>query len=419
MNRRNFLVNGGIMGLSLGSILKAQASQKSVAKAKNVIFIYLPGGMAHQESWIPIPDAPIEYRGPLSAIKTKVPGLLFSENLKNTAKIADKITVIRSMNHNEAAHERGSHSMLTAYQPSPALVYPSFGSVVAHELGDQNNLPPYVAIPNKAHEYAGVGYLPSSFSPFGLGSNPENSDFKVRDLNLYDGVNISRFEKRKTLRQIVEAQFSAIEKADSMAAMDKFYQQAYSLISSEKAREAFDISKEDSKIRDRYGRNAAGQRFLLARRLIEGGVRFVTVTYGSWDHHDGIKSAINSQLPSFDMAFSALIEDLDQKGLLDETLVVVTSEFGRTPKINRTAGRDHWPKLFGTVMAGGGIKQGAYYGSPDATGSEVEEDPVSPQDFGATIYHLLGINPEKRLVTADNRPIEIVKDGNILKDILA
>ena len=419
MNRRNFLVNGGIMGLSLGSILKAQASEKSVAKAKNVIFVYLPGGMAHQESWIPIPDAPIEYRGPLSAIKTKVPGLLFSENLKNTAKIADKITVIRSMSHNEAAHERGSHSMLTAYQPSPALVYPSFGSVVAHELGDQNNLPPYVAIPNKAHEYAGVGYLPSSFNPFGLGSNPENSNFKVRDLNLHDGVNVSRFEKRKTLKQIVESQFSAIEKADNMSAMDKFYQQAYSLISSEKAREAFDISKEDSKIRDRYGRNAAGQRFLLARRLIEGGVRFVTVTYGSWDHHDGIQNRIESQLPSFDVAFSALIEDLDQRGLLDETLVVVTSEFGRTPKINRTAGRDHWPKLFGTVMAGGGIKQGTYYGSPDATGSEVEEDPVSPQDFGATIYHLLGINPEKRLITADNRPIEIVKDGNILKDILA
>ena len=419
MNRRNFLVNGGIMGLSLGSILKAQASEKSVAKAKNVIFVYLPGGMAHQESWIPVPDAPIEYRGPLPAIKTKVPGLLFSENLKNTAKIADKITVIRSMNHNEAAHERGSHSMLTAYQPSPALVYPSFGSVVAHELGDQNNLPPYVAIPNKAHEYAGVGYLPSSFNPFGLGSNPENSDFKVRDLNLYDGVSVSRFEKRKTLRQIVESQFSAIEKADNMSAMDKFYQQAYSLISSEKAREAFDISKEDSKIRDRYGRNAAGQRFLLARRLIESGVRFVTVTYGSWDHHDGIRNRIESQLPSFDVAFSALIEDLDQRGLLDETLVVVTSEFGRTPKINRTAGRDHWPKLFGTVMAGGGIKQGTYYGSPDATGSEVEEDPVSPQDFGATIYHLLGINPEKRLITADNRPIEIVKDGNILKDILA
>jgi hypothetical protein len=418
MNRRDFLTIGAACGTVLGSVLNAEAAGAR-ATAKNVIQIYLPGGMAHQESWIPIPEAPIEYRGPLSSIATKIDGIRFSENLRETAKISDKITVIRSMTHGEAAHERGTHNMFTANRPSPALIYPSFGSVVSSELGSQNNLPPYVAIPNSPNQFAGAGYLSSAFGPFGIGSSPESSNFKVRDLSLPDGVNTTRFSKRQSMRSVVDAHFSGLEKSDALNGMDTFYGQAYSLISSEKARESFDMSKESQKTKEKYGLNAAGQRMLLARRLVEGGVRFVTLTYGSWDMHDGIQSRMGSQMPSFDKAFAALINDLNERGLLKDTLVTVTSEFGRTPKINRTAGRDHWPKLFGVALAGGGVKEGFAYGTPDATATEPEEDPVFPADLGTTMYHLMGINPEKRLIASGGRPIEIVKGGRVLKEILS
>jgi len=419
MNRRSFLFNGSVMGLSMGSILKAQAESNLKVRAKSVIQIFLPGGMAHQESWIPIPDAPLEYRGPLGVVNTNVAGLRLSQNLSETAKIADKITVIQSMSHGEAAHERGTHNMMTGYRPSPALIYPSIGSVVAHELGGRNNIPPYVAIPNKANDYGGSGYLSTAFGPFGLGSNPESGDFQVRDLGLPSGVDTNRFAKRRSMRSIVDNHFSNLEKADVLSGVDKFYSQAYDLISSETARAAFDLKTENSKTRENYGTGAAGSRFLLSRRLVEAGVRYVTVTFGSWDMHDGIEAGIARWQPEFDKAYAALIRDLDERGMLDETLVVVTSEFGRTPKINRTAGRDHWAKLFGIALAGGGVKRGFVYGKPDMTGSEPEEDLVTPADYGATLYHLMGINPEKRLMTSGNRPIEIIKDGRVLKEIIS
>jgi len=417
MNRRHFLTIGAACGATLGSVLSSETAGNT-AKAKNVIQIYLPGGMAHQESWIPIPDAPIEYRGPFSAIKTKTDDLLFSENLKNTAQISDKITVIRSMTHGEADHDRGTHNMFTAYKPSPSLVYPSYGAVVSYELGGQNNLPPYVAIPNKPNQFAGTGYLSSAFGPFGIGDSPENPNFTVRDLSLPNGVTTNRFKRRRSMRAIIDEHFTNLEKADALSSMDMFYGQAYNLISSQTAREAFDMSKENAKTKEAYGLNAAGQRMLLARRLIEGGVRFVTVTYGGWDHHDGIQTRIEAQMPAFDKAYAALITDLDQRGLLKDTLVTVTSEFGRTPKINRTAGRDHWPTLFGVALAGGGIKEGFSYGEPDATATEPEENPVSPADLGATMYHLMGIDPEKKLMASGGRPIDIVRGGRILTEIL-
>tara|TARA_R110000737_G_scaffold40020_3_gene60344 strand:+ start:22192 stop:23451 length:1260 start_codon:yes stop_codon:yes gene_type:complete len=418
MDRRTFLLNGSVLGLSMGSLLKAQAESNLKIRAKSVIQIFLPGGMAHQESWIPIPDAPIEYRGPLGAVNTKVDGLRLSENLRETAKIADKITVIQSMTHGEAAHERGTHNMMTGYRPSPSLIYPSIGSVVAHELGGRNNIPPYVAIPNKANEFGGPGYLSTAFGPFGLGSNPESGNFQVRDLGLPSGVDTNRFAKRKSMLSVVDNHFSNLEKSDSLGGVDKFYSQAYDLISSKSAREAFDLKAENAKIRAQYGTGAAGSRFLLSRRLAEAGVRYITVTFGSWDMHDGVEAGIKRWQPEFDKAYAALIRDLDDRGMLDETLVVVTSEFGRTPKINRTAGRDHWPKLFGAALAGGGIKQGSVYGKPDMTASEPEENPVSPADLSATLYHLMGIDPEKTLLTPDQRPIGIVKDGKILSDIM-
>lgn len=425
-DRREFLFVGmvGGLGLALGDLFsrEARAAFQPPSKegpAKSVIQIYLPGGAAAQETWDPKVFAPIEYRGPLSHIPTKLPGVHFSEYLQKAAGIADKITVVRSMTHGEAAHERGTHNMFTGYRPSPAVQYPSFGSVVSHEFGSRADLPPYVCIPNLPNPYAGTGYLGSAFGPFSLGSDPASGNFTVRDLSLPGGVTPERFEERRAMRNVVDAHFSALEKSDALDGMDSFYQRAYGLVSSAKARAAFDIKAESNKVRDEYGRNSAGQRMLLARRLVESGVRFVTLTYGGWDHHDNIKNAVSRQVPDFDRAFAALIRDLDGRGMLDSTLVMVTSEFGRTPKINQTAGRDHWPKVFSIVLAGGGIKRGYVHGSSDATGSEPDEQPLSVEDFAATVYNQIGIVPNKELIAPGNRPLKIVKDGEVAKELLA
>ena len=425
--RREFMRVGflGGLGLTLGDYLRlqAQADQKfyesKEGTAKSVIFIFLPGGISHQESFDPKPYAPIEYRGPLGSIETNVAGVRIGELWTQTAQVTDKLAICRSMTHGEAAHERGTHNMFTGYRPSPALSYPCIGSVVSHEFGPRNNLPPYVCIPNQPNEFAGTGYLSSSYAGFSLGADPANGDFQVKDLNLPGGVDEARFASRRKMLDAVNEHFRAQEKSDSLDAVDTFYQRAYSMISSEKARDAFDINKEDAAVRDEYGRNAAGARLLLARRLVEAGVRFVTTTYGSWDLHDGIEAGTRNQVPAFDQAFATLIRDLDRRGLLDSTLVSVTSEFGRTPKINSTAGRDHWPKVFSILMAGGGIKRGIVYGSSDSIASEPQENPLTVEDWATTLYHCLGIVADKELMAPGPRPIEICDGGKVRKDLLA
>jgi len=422
-NRREFLFVGmiGSLGLSLGNMFKLQAQSApgaSKAKAQSIINIFLPGGIAAQESFDPRMLAPVEFRGPLGGVKTSIEGVYFSEVMKNTAKVADKICVIRSMTHGEADHDRGTHNMFTGWRPSPAVQYPSIGSIVSHELGSRNDLPPYVCIPTQPNSFAGTGYLGSAFGPFSLGADPANGRFRVRDLNLPSGVDEKRFAQRREMRAVVDAHFSALEKSDALSGMDSFYQRAYAMMSSDKAREAFDLQKEADKLRDEYGRNEAGQRLLLSRRLVEAGVRFVSLTYGGWDHHDNIRNGVSNQMPKLDQAYAALIRDLGQRGMLDSTLVLLTTEFGRTPKINKTAGRDHYPKVFSIAMAGGGIKQGCVYGGTDPTGSEPDTDPLTVQDYAATVYHLLGIDYEKALM-AGSRPVKIVKDGEIAKGLLA
>ncbi len=430
LDRRSFLHVGavGALGLTLDQFFRLQSAQaadpakpadKKGPKAEALIHIFLPGGQAHQESWDPKPNAPIEYRGEMAQVQTNVDGVLLNECLKQTAKVTDKITICRAMTHGEAAHERGTHNMFTGYRPSPALTFPSMGSVVSHELGVRNNLPPYVAIPSMPTNYAGSGYLSSAFAPFSLGSDPANGGFKVQDLTLPGGVTPERFASRRQMMDAVNEHFAKKEKADNLDAMDTFYQRAYGLISSEKARDAFDINKEDAKLRDAYGRNAAGQRLLLARRLVEAGVRFVTLTYGGWDLHNGIVGGTKSQLPQLDQAFAALINDLNSRGMLDKTMVMISSEFGRTPKINGTAGRDHWPKVFSVVLAGGGIKKGSVYGKSDATASEPDEDGLTVEDLGQTVYHCLGIDATKKLMSPGDRPIDIIREGHLRKELLA
>jgi hypothetical protein len=426
--RREFLQVGSLsgLGLSLGGLFRMQAAQADAkafahfeGTAKSVIHIWLPGGWAQQETFDPKPLSPAEYRGELGVIDTKLPGVKFSEKLAKTAGIADKITVVRSMTHGEAAHERGTHNMFTGYRPSPALTYPSFGSVVSHEFGPRANLPPYVAIPGLPAPDAQAGYLGSAFGPFALGSDPAAENFTVRDLSLPGGVDASRFATRQRLRDAVGRHFQRLEDSGTIAAMDSFYERAYALVSSAEARAAFDIKAEPDALRDEYGRNQAGQRMLLARRLVEAGVRFVTLSYGGWDMHARIRDGITTTLPSFDQAFTALVSDLERRGLLDSTLVMVSSEFGRTPKINKDAGRDHWPKVFSVVLAGGGAKKGFVYGSSDAIAAEPQDDPLTVEDLATTVYHCLGIVADKELMAPGNRPIEIVDGGAVRKDLLA
>lgn len=427
LSRRSALTVGAVggLGLSLSNLLEmrtARADQKKYdflePKAQSVIHIFLPGGIAHQETFDPKPYSPIEYRGEMGVVKTNT-GEVLSETLPRLAQLADKFAIIRSMTHSEAAHERGTHNMFTGYKPSPALLFPSIGSVVSHEYGPRNNLPPYVCIPNQPNEYAGNGYLSSSFAPFSLGSDPAAGGFQVQDLAMPGGVTEERFARRRTALEAVNQYFSQRDKSDNVKAMSTFYERAYSLISSKDAREAFNIGAEPAAIRDEYGRNQAGQRMLMARRLVAAGVRLVTLTYGGWDMHTGIAGGMRGSMPPLDQALSTLIRDLDRTGLLKTTLVMVSSEFGRTPKVNPTAGRDHWPKVFSVLLAGGGIKGGVIHGASNATASEPENDPVDPADLATTVYNRLGIVADKELMAPGDRPIEIVDGGKLIQPLLA
>ena len=426
LSRRNMLTVGaaGGLGLTLPQLLRMEQAKAELkhydnlpVKAKSLIHIFLPGGMAHQESFDPKPYSPLEYRGEMKTIKTNT-GDVFCESLPNLAKCADKFAVVRSMTHGEAAHERGTHNMFTGYKPSPALSYPSIGSVISHEFGPRNNLPPYVCIPNQPNEFAGNGYLSSSYAPFSLGADPARDNFQVRDLKLPGSVDDDRFARRRYALDVVNNNFAQKQQADSVQAMDTFYERAYSMIASPEAREAFDINKEDAKLREKYGMNQAGQRILMARRLAEAGVRLITLTYGGWDMHNQITAGIKRQMPPLDQALATLIRDLEERGMLEETMVMVSSEFGRTPKINGTAGRDHWPKVFSVMLAGGGINGGLIYGTSNATASEPDTYPVNPQDLMTTVYHQMGIVADKELMAPGDRPIEIVDGGQVVSALI-
>ena len=418
-DRRSFIKAAAAAGGTIPFLSMAEKKISKAPKAKSVIHIHLPGGMAAQETFDPKPFNPYEYRGPYGSIKTNVPGVHLGELMRNTAKVMDKIMIIRSFTHGEAAHERGTHNMFTGYRPSPAIKYPSMGSIVANQLGTRNNIPPYICIPNQPNEHAGTGFMSSTYSPFSLGSDPASGGFKVRDLKVQGDIKPERHAQRKKILSIVDNDFKKQEDADVVAAMDSFYSKAFNMMDSPQARDAFDLNKEDAKLRDKYGRHQAGQRFLMARRLVEAGSRYVTVTAGGWDHHSNIRNAIKSQAVPLDQAYAALITDLHQRGMLKETLVMITTEFGRTPKINKSGGRDHYPKVFSVVLAGGGIQQGAAYGMSDATSVAPEENPVGVADLARTVHHLMGVDPEHRLMAPGNRPVAVVDGGEIIEDILA
>ncbi len=424
----------GGLGLTLGDVLRLEAAQNSAnkpntAKAQSVIHVYLQGGFAHMDSFDPKPDSPSEYRGILATLPTKLAGVRFSEHMPKTADIANKVTVVRSMTHTEVDHSRGEHSMFTGYRPSPALTYPSMGSVTSHELGPRHDMPPYIVVPTAGSQFLGSGYLSNAHGPFALGADPGRAGFQVRDLNLPGDVDEARFHSRKQWKELVDDHFAKTEKSDALATMDSFYERAYGMLSSPTVRNAFSLKGETEETKKLYGmaglsgplafRNAGAARFMIARRLVEAGARFVTLTFGSWDTHAYHYRGIQDQMPMLDIALAGLVNDLDQRGMLDNTLVVVNSEFGRTPKVNSGGGRDHWPRVFSILMAGGGIKRGHIYGASDALAAEPKADALGVEDYAHTLYHLLGIDAGKDLMSPGNRPQQIVMNGKIAKGLLA
>ena len=426
ITRRRALKIGTLtgFGLSLPDLLRweSRADQKTFESrpgpARSVINIFLPGGIAHQDTFDPKPQAPTEYRGQLEVIDTRLPGVQFSSLLPRSATILDRVTLCRAVSHVLADHDAGVHQMYTGYGPSPAIRYPSVGSVVSHEFGPRNDLPAYICVPDKPHRFAGNGYLSTAYGPFGLGSDPADSDFSVKDLRPPARLTTARQSRARSLLSLVNDRVDREAEVPRLKAIDSFYQQAYRMIDSPAARAAFDLSRETPKTRQAYGSGPAGMRMLLARRLVEAGVRFVSLEYGSWDNHFNIAPSLASQVPAFDHALAALITDLDDRGLLKTTLVTVTTEFGRTPRVNKSAGRDHWARVFSVMLAGGGVRRGLVHGASDLTASGPDTGVLAPRDLLTTIYHQIGIVAEKELKAPGDRPIEIVKGGRVVKELL-
>jgi hypothetical protein len=430
--RRDFikLGLGGMMGLGLTDILRLRAENSPAGKPKevNCILVWLDGGPSHYETFDPKPNAPREIRGELNPIPTKIPGVQFCETIPRLAGIADKFAVIRSICHKDPNHGGGNHYMMTG-APTPVPVgcgafvtfHPSYGSVVSYKRGIRSGLPAYMTLPNMSRS-GGPNFLGAEHGPFVIGGNPNNKDFKVRDVVLPSEINEARDLSRQQLRASIDRMQRFHEKAaeDPAVAFDGFYHQGVDLLTSPKAQAAFDISKEPESTREMYGRTDLGQRLLLCRRLVEVGVSFVTCYYGGWDHHVNIFNTLkNNHLPRFDHGLTGLITDLEQRGLLDNTLVVVLGEFGRTPKINTDAGRDHWPHAMSVLMAGAGIKGGQVIGATDPKGYHASENVHSPEDFAVSLYQKMGIDPTQILHKSSGRPVQLVNGGAPIKELFA
>ena len=414
--RRDFLRIGslGALGISLDGLLRAGA-QRDIS----CILLWQSGGCGHLDTFDLKPDAPKEIRGEFKPISTSVPGIQICEHLPFTAKQADKFTILRSMKSRENNHERAINYLLTGYLPLPTLEFPSVGSVISKELGSRNGLPPYVAVPNTFPSY-GAGYLGGSYNPF-IAGDPNVSGYQARDLTLPADVDWTRVGNRNFLLKQMDAKFRAIEASTDMAAMDSFYQKAYDLLKSPAARKAFDIGAEPESLRERYGRTPVGQGALLARRLVESGVRFVTVAKGwlNYDTHgDNFNTMKKALLPEFDRAFAGLLEDLHERGMLDTTLVIAMGEFGRTPKVNEAAGRDHHSKAWSIALAGAGIPGGRVLGATDKNGVQVTDLPVEPEDLLFTIYTLFGVDPAREYQTPIGRPVKPVNGGHLIPGLL-
>ncbi|MBL8892747.1 MAG: DUF1501 domain-containing protein [Planctomycetaceae bacterium] len=434
----------GLAGLAGGSFLNLLAMQQQASAARlpdeptplkrqatSCILIWMDGGPTHFETFDPKPEAPIEIRGEFHSIPTKIPGVHFSEHMTKLANMADKLAVIRSVCHNQGNHGAGNHYMMTGMPPripvgcgSYVSFHPSLGSVVAHEYPAPFGLPSYFSLPSMSRS-GGPNFLGAKYAPFVVGADPNHNHFRVRDVELPNGVERPQFESRLEVRKLVDTlpRFEDAAVADPVKSMDEYYRQGYDLITTPEAQKAFDIQSEPDHIREAYGRNAFGQRALLARRLVEAGVPFITLYDGGWDHHADIFGALRDRLPSWDQTVATLIDDLQNRGLLETTLVIALGEFGRTPAISTLPGqskpgRDHWANAMSILMAGGGTPGGQVVGATDKQGYAAIDRVLSPEHYVSTVYRKLGIDPNRIYYTPNGRPTHLVSDGTPISELL-
>lgn len=419
-SRRDFLRIGALapLGLSLPQLLASEKAAAGKPRAKSVILVFLGGGISHHDSFDPKPDAVEEIRGKYKSITTNVPGLNVTELLPNMAKVMDKVALVRSGSHENDHHETATNWVLSGRFGSLFGDHPAIGAVVAHETGFSGVVPPYVAIPKNPSftwELGRSAWLGGRSESFKCG-NPNEKDFRVRDLS-QTSTTPQTLDRRRTLLQAFDTLQSQIHASDQIATYDEFSQKAAQMILAPQAQAAFDIGKENERLRDEYGRSEFGQSLLMARRLVESGVRFVTVNYGGWDMHDKIFAGLDRKLPEFDQSFARFIRDMDERGTLQDTLVVCMGEFGRTPKINDKAGRDHWGRAGSMLFAGAGVRGGNVIGATDKNGAYVTDRPVRPADVAWTIYDALGIDANRELMTPEGRPSFILTEGAPVREL--
>ena len=436
-HRRDFLRfgAGGALGLSLAQMLQleaqaAKASGGGGRKCDAVIMVWLAGGPATIDMWDLKPNAPEGIRGTFKQISTSARGISISEHLPQMAKVADKATIVRSLYHTIPSHGTATVWMTTGNKPTPALQYPALGSLSAKLMPATSGVPKFVSFGEMRGGAAGTaGYLGTAYNPFiidgavakgGKGRKGAASSLRVRGVTLPNGVSLQDLDNRDGLRQAFDETFRTIDRgSDVVGGFDAFHRQALEILRSDKTKNAFDLSRETEELRESYGLTPFGQGTLAARRLVEAGVRFVTITLGGWDTHGKNFDALSKRLlPQLDKTLAALIGDLGDRGMLERTAVYCAGEFGRTPKINKNAGRDHWSRSMAVVLAGGGFKKGYAHGTTDANGMAPATEACTPDDVSATLFHCLGINPRTELTTPTNRPIQLFREGRVLEKLL-
>jgi hypothetical protein len=426
VSRRTFLRVGALAigGLTLPNLLRWQAQAGQAGRSrKSVILIWQAGGPSHIDMYDLKPSAPAEVRGEFKPIATNVPGIQIGEHLPHQAKVMDRMALLRSAFHTNAGHGMGSQWMLTGYQPTIEVndnLYPSCGSVVARMKGaNEPGLPAYVNLPH-AISLGKAAYLGAAYNPFAPDSDPNQDGFQVRNLKLSGRVDASRLESRKDLMKDLDTIRRDLDTAGDMAGLDTFYRDAMEMVANRKAQQAFDISREPAALRERYGRHDLGQCCLLARRLVEAGVTYVTVQAGGgWDTHgDNFKQLKTNLLPKFDQGLAALVSDIHDRGLQNDVLVMAMGEFGRTPRINPTAGRDHWPGAMTIVYSGGGLKMSQAIGTTNALAEYPASKPATVGCVLATMYHALGIDYGHVFYDQAQRPLPILNEGEPIKELI-
>ncbi len=438
LSRRSFVQAGacGIGGMTLADLmrLKADGPVRSSASDTSVILFWLSGGPGHMETWDPKPQAPVEYRGPFGAIETNVSGIQFGELMPEQARIADKLAIVRTVNHGSGDHTKGNHWMLTGYE-GPAFNAPdnqrqrrpAMGSAVARlRAGSGSGMLPYVGVPHLRggtdNLFHFAAYLGGGWNPFVVNSDPNEKNYSVRNLKLADNLGLQRITDRRELTRSLDRLRAG--KDSMLRDFDEHQQAAFDLLTSSLARDAFDVSRESDSVRDRYGRHTFGQSALVARRLVEHGVSFVTVNCVPWDHHGSpgqykTEEGARLLIPPLDRAIAALADDLIERGMYEKTLIVAMGEFGRTPRMNANAGRDHWGNTFSVLFGGGGMKMGQVIGHSSARGEHVVDRPIDPQDIAATIYHHLGINAQTvTFYDHLDRPLPLLDRGEPIRELI-